>query len=104
MSDEDFDDWAMTGARGQHKSCLSVAIAGVHIYALSKQIKNGWDLTSLDHIFPCAIHRSSLPSLCSVSLKHCSLTRPRDKLRAFPAILPQKEHIRLLRFNMTIPR
>ena len=70
----------------------------------SKQIKNGWDLTSLDHIFPCAIHRSSLPSLCSVSLKHCSLTRPRDKLRDFPAILPQKEHIRLLRLNMTIPR
>ena len=68
MSDQCFDDLAMTGMCGQHKGRLSVAIAGIHICTPSKKIKDDLDVTTLDRILPGGIHQS-IPLLFLVHVR-----------------------------------
>jgi hypothetical protein len=58
MSDECFDDVAMTGMCGQHEGRLSVAIAGIRINTPPKKIMDDLDVTTLDRILPGANHQS----------------------------------------------
>ncbi len=60
MTDQYFDDLAMTGMRGQHESGLPMAVAGIHIGTPVKHIANVLDVTTLDRIFPNGIHQSNI--------------------------------------------
>jgi hypothetical protein len=50
MSDECFDELPMTGMCRQHEGRLSMAVAGIHVYTPSKNIKDELDVTPSDRI------------------------------------------------------
>ncbi len=57
MSDQYFDDLAMTGMCGQHKGRLTVAIAGIHICPPPKKIKDDLEVPTFDRVLPGGIHQ-----------------------------------------------
>src|SRR3989304_7275595 len=59
----------MTGMCGEHEGRVSIAIAGIHICTLSKEIKDDRDVTTLDRILPGGIHQSIKDSLVTASLR-----------------------------------
>src|SRR6476661_6052614 len=56
MIDQCCNDFSMTSVRRKHESCLSIAIAGIHIYATIKKVGHICDITALNCVFPDNIH------------------------------------------------